>query len=104
MEQYFALAFGSKLGIVLYVVLYVSAMAVSTVWDLIKYKDDWNYSAVGASGAVSAIPPISGGPSTASSSRWPAARISSGTSLCSWGFDLQPGGITSTLQGHDYRT
>lgn len=30
-EQYFALAFGSKLGIVLYVVLYVSAMAVSTV-------------------------------------------------------------------------
>ena len=54
-EQYFQLAFGSTLGIVLYVVLYVTAIAVSTVWDLFKYKDDWNYSAVGASGAVSAI-------------------------------------------------
>ena len=54
-EQYFAVAFGDVLGIVLYVVLYVSAIAVSTVWDLFKHKDDWNYSAVGASGAVSAI-------------------------------------------------
>ena len=41
--------------IILYVVLYVTAIAVSTVWDLVKYRDDWNYSAVGASGAVSAI-------------------------------------------------
>ena len=55
MEQYFAVAFGDVLGIVLYIVLYVSAIAVSTVWDLFKHKDDWNYSAVGASGAVSAI-------------------------------------------------
>lgn len=54
-EEYFQLAFGGTLGIVLYLVLYVSAIAVSTVWDLVKYKDDWNYSAVGASGAVSAI-------------------------------------------------
>jgi len=54
-EQYFQLALGGTLGIVLYVVLYVSAIAVSTVWDLVKHKDDWNYSAVGASGAVSAI-------------------------------------------------
>ena len=54
-EQYFSLAFGNTLGIVLYVVLYVSALAVSSIWDLVKYKDDWNYNAVGASGAVSAI-------------------------------------------------
>ena len=54
-EQYFAVAFGDVLVIVLYIVLYVSAIAVSTVWDLFKHKDDWNYSAVGASGAVSAI-------------------------------------------------
>ena len=54
-EQYFQLAFGRSLGIILYAVLYVTAIAVSTVWDLIKYKDDWNYNAVGASGAVSAI-------------------------------------------------
>ena len=54
-EEYFQAAFGSELGIVLYVVLYVSAIAVSSVWDLFKYKDDSSYSAVGASGAVSAI-------------------------------------------------
>ena len=46
MEAYFQVAFGSTLGIVLYVLLYVSAIAVSTVWDLFKYKDDWNYCAV----------------------------------------------------------
>ena len=54
-EQYFAMAFGSAIGILLYVVLYVSAIAVSSIWDLVKYRDDWNYNAVGASGAVSAI-------------------------------------------------
>ena len=54
-EAYFQVCFGEGLGIVLYVLLYVSAMAVSTLWDLFKYRDDWNYSAVGASGAVSAI-------------------------------------------------
>ena len=54
-EQYFALAFGSTLGILLYVALYVTAIAVSSIWDLVKYRDDWNYNAVGASGAVSDI-------------------------------------------------
>ena len=54
-EQYFTLSFGSVAGVILYVVLYVTAIAVSSIWDLIKYRDDWNYSAVGASGAVSAI-------------------------------------------------
>ena len=54
-EQYFALAFGETLGIILYVVLYVTAIAVSTAGDLIKYRDVRNYNAVGASGAVSAI-------------------------------------------------
>ena len=50
-EQYFALAFGSTLGILLYVALYVTAIAVSSIWDLVKYRDDWSYNAVGASGA-----------------------------------------------------
>ena len=54
-EQYFQAAFGHTHGIILYVVLYVSAIAVSTVGDLIKYKDDCSYNAVGASGAVSAV-------------------------------------------------
>ncbi|MBO7070396.1 MAG: rhomboid family intramembrane serine protease [Bacteroidales bacterium] len=54
-EQYFAAAFGSMPGVVLYVVLYVSAIAVSTIGDLIKYKNSPGYNAVGASGAVSAV-------------------------------------------------
>lgn len=54
-EQYFQAAFGDISGIILYVVLYVSAIAVSTIGDLVKYKDDYGYNAVGASGAVSAV-------------------------------------------------
>ena len=54
-EQYFSAAFGGTAGIILYIVLYVSAIAVSTVGDLIKYKDSPGYNAVGASGAVSAV-------------------------------------------------
>ena len=54
-EEYFPMVFGEKLGLLLYVVFYVSAIAVSTVGDLIKYRDNPNYNAVGASGAVSAI-------------------------------------------------
>ena len=54
-ERYFQAAFGSSDGLALYVILYVSAIAVSTIGDLIKYKDDYHYSAVGASGAVSAV-------------------------------------------------
>lgn len=54
-EQYFGAAFGGVLGTVLYIVLYVSALAVSSIGDLIKYRDNWNYNALGASGAVSAI-------------------------------------------------
>lgn len=54
-EQYFAAVFGGVTGTVLYIMLYVSALAVSSIGDLIKYRDDWNYNALGASGAVSAI-------------------------------------------------
>ena len=54
-ERYFGAAFGSGNGIILYIILYVSAVAVSTIGDLIKYKDDYSYNAVGASGAVSAV-------------------------------------------------
>jgi len=54
-EKYYGAAFGEPVGVILYVVLYVSAIAVSTIGDLVKYRDDPYYSAVGASGAVSAI-------------------------------------------------
>ena len=54
-EQHFSAAFGGVLGTVLYVVLYVSALAISSLGDLVKYRDNWNYNALGASGAVSAV-------------------------------------------------
>ena len=54
-EQHFAAVFGATTGAILFSVLYVSALAVSTAGDLLKYRDDSNYNAVGASGAVSAI-------------------------------------------------
>lgn len=54
-EQYFSAAFGGVIGTVLYVVLYVSALAISSLGDLVKYRNNWNYNALGASGAVSAV-------------------------------------------------
>ena len=54
-EQYFSAAFGTTAGAVLYALLYVSAIAVSTTGDLLKYRNNPYYNAVGASGAVSAI-------------------------------------------------
>ena len=54
-EQYFGSVFGQTTGVILYIVLYVSAIAVSTLGDLFKYRDDYYYNALGASGAVSAI-------------------------------------------------
>ena len=54
-ERYFTEVFGTGTGLLLFAVLYVSAIAVSTVGDLLKYRDDPSYTAVGASGAVSAI-------------------------------------------------
>ena len=54
-EQYFSAAFGGVLGAVLYVMLYVSALAISSLGDLVKYRDNWNYNALGASGAVFAV-------------------------------------------------
>ena len=54
-EKYFAAAFGNPGGTVLYAVMYVTALAVSTVADLLKFKNNPDYNAVGASGAVSAV-------------------------------------------------
>ncbi|MCR5709386.1 MAG: rhomboid family intramembrane serine protease [Bacteroidales bacterium] len=54
-EKYFQMIYGSSYGAVLYVAFYVTALAVSTIADLVKFRDDPRYNAVGASGAVSAI-------------------------------------------------
>ena len=54
-QKHFSAAFGSETGPLLFSILYVSAIAVSTVGDLIKNRNNINYNAVGASGAISAI-------------------------------------------------
>ena len=41
-EHHFTITFGATAGAILFAVLYVSAIAVSTIGDLLKYKDDYN--------------------------------------------------------------
>jgi len=52
--QYFSYIWGS-FGPLLFVGLYLSAIIVSSLYSVAKHKDDYGYSAVGASGATSAI-------------------------------------------------
>jgi membrane associated rhomboid family serine protease len=44
-----------KKGHVMYLLLYVSSILISTMYDLKLYKEDYYYHAVGASGATSAV-------------------------------------------------
>ena len=53
-EATYVYLFGIK-GHVLYLFLYLSAIVISTLYDLKKHKYNTNFRAVGASGAVSAI-------------------------------------------------
>lgn len=53
-EYEFSNHFGA-LGSVHYILFYLGAGVVSSIPSLLKYKDNINYNAVGASGAVSAI-------------------------------------------------
>lgn len=53
-EQYYGMYFGIK-GILYYILLYVGGIALSTLPSYGKHKDDYSYTAVGASGAVSAV-------------------------------------------------
>ncbi len=53
-EQYYNMYFGLK-GILYYILLYVAGAALSTLPAYGKHKDDYSYTAVGASGAVSAV-------------------------------------------------
>lgn len=54
-EGYFGTILGQQRGRLLYAVFYVTAIVVSTLGDLFKYRDEPGYNAVGASGAVSAV-------------------------------------------------
>jgi membrane associated rhomboid family serine protease len=51
---YMVYFWGTK-AVILFVLLYLSAIIVSSLYSLAKYKDNYSYSAVGASGATSAI-------------------------------------------------
>ena len=42
-------------GVAYYLLIYIGGMAIATLPAIIKHKDDYNYSSVGASGAVSAV-------------------------------------------------
>lgn len=53
-EEYYVMYFGTK-GILYYILLYVGGTALSTLPSYGKHKDDYSYTAVGASGAVSAV-------------------------------------------------
>ncbi len=54
MEKYFAYYFGHNV-LLLYLGLYIGGIIASSIKTLVKQKDNYNYSAVGASGAVSAV-------------------------------------------------
>jgi membrane associated rhomboid family serine protease len=53
-ESYYGMHFGMK-GILYYGLLYIGGTALSTLPSYGKHKDDYSYTAVGASGAVSAV-------------------------------------------------
>ena len=53
-ETYYEFYFGLK-GTFYYLLLYVGGAAISTLPSYGKHKDDYSYTAVGASGAVSAV-------------------------------------------------
>jgi len=54
LERYFYNYFGDNL-LLLYLGLYIGGIVVSSLFTLFKEKNNFNYSAVGASGAVSAV-------------------------------------------------
>ncbi len=54
-ESCFRMVFGMPKGTLVYVLMYISAIAVSTSIDLVRHKDNPGYNAVGASGAISAV-------------------------------------------------
>jgi len=53
-EAEYVYLFDNK-GYILFLFLYLSAIVISTLYDLKKQKDNYNFRAVGASGAVSAV-------------------------------------------------
>ncbi|HPT13494.1 MAG TPA: rhomboid family intramembrane serine protease [Bacteroidales bacterium] len=53
-ESYYSMFWGTK-GVFYYLLLYIGGTVMSTTPAYAKHKDDYTYTAVGASGAVSAV-------------------------------------------------
>ena len=53
-EQFFSMIFGAQ-GLALYIILYISSLAVCLIPTFLKHKHKYHYNSLGASGAVSAI-------------------------------------------------
>lgn len=47
--------FGPRLGSLMYAIMYVTAIPLSSLFSYLKHKDNPHYNALGASGAVSAV-------------------------------------------------
>ena len=54
-EQIFCVIWGKGLGTVVYLALYVSGLAMSSLYSYYKHQDNAGYRALGASGAVSSV-------------------------------------------------
>ncbi len=54
-ESFFKTIFGDVLGVGMFLLLYLTSIIISDLPTHFKYKDNYNYAAVGASGATSAI-------------------------------------------------
>jgi len=54
-EKYMFPSVFNQLTIPLYIILYVLAIPISSIPDFLKHKDNFEYRALGASGAVSAV-------------------------------------------------
>lgn len=54
-ERGFEEIFGAGIGRWVYLLMYVSSLAVSVIPTYQRHKNDWNYRSLGASGAVSAV-------------------------------------------------
>ncbi len=54
-EGYFTALYGRIPGMAIFAAMYISAIAAASLWDLFKYRNDYHYNALGASGAISAV-------------------------------------------------
>ncbi|MCB0761461.1 MAG: rhomboid family intramembrane serine protease [Flavobacteriales bacterium] len=55
LEMFFTMQFGTPIGNVVFLLMYICALVVGSIPSLIKHGDNPNYNSLGASGAVYAI-------------------------------------------------